>query len=67
MTPRLYSATAGIRIPSSKCVRARQFIDPAAAPPTSAQCAVDEVNATSRPSWKIGLMKWMSLQCVLAV
>ena len=65
-TPRRYSRIAGMRTPSSKWVRAWQFIEPAAMPPTSDQCAVEEVNPTRWPWTNIGFTKWMSLQCVLA-
>ena len=66
ISPRRKSVTAGMRMPSSKWVRAAQLSEPATTPPTSDQWAVAEVKAISSPSWKMGLMKWMSLQWVLA-
>lgn len=62
--PRSTSLMPGSRSPSRKISRASVEIEPGTMPPTSFQCAMFAVQATSSPSAKTGMASTTSLRCV---
>src|SRR6185437_2408088 len=62
--PFLNSLTAGSRKPSWKISETSTAIEPGVLPPTSFQCAIEAVHATSSASAKTGSATTTSLRCV---
>ena len=63
-SPSEMSFTAGRRKPSWKICFASFEIEPGTMPPTSFQCAMFAVHATSSPSTNTGIASTTSLRCV---